>query len=76
MLRPFLIALLCSSLALGVARAQDETQQVVVQDPFIEMHTGPALAYPVFYVVDRGASIDVLSRRTDWFKVRAPRGQE
>ena len=60
----------------SVARAQDDAQQVVVEDPFIEMRTGPAQAYPVFYVVDRGERIEVLSRRTDWFKVRAPRGQE
>ena len=76
MLRPLLIVLSCSSLVPGMAHAQDEAQQVVVEDPFIEMHTGPAEAYPVFYVVDRGELIDVLARRTDWFKVRAPRGQE
>lgn len=76
MLRPLLIVLSCSNLALGSAHAQDEGQQVVVQDPFIELHTGPAAAYPVFYVVDRGELIEVLSRRTDWFKIRAPRGQE
>jgi len=35
-----------------------------------------AQAYPIFYVVDRGQRIDVLLRRTDWFKIRAPRGQE
>ena len=60
----------------SVAHGQDEAQQVVVEDPFIEMRTGPAQAYPVFYVVDRGELVEVLSRRTDWFKVRAPRGQE
>lgn len=76
MLRPLLIVLSCSHLALGSAHAQDEAQQVVVEDPFIELHTGPAAAYPVFYVVDRGELIDVLSRRTDWFKIRGPRGQE
>jgi len=76
MLRPLLIVLSCSNLVVGLAYAQDEAQQVVVQDPFIELHTGPASAYPVFYVVDRGELIEVLSRRTDWFKIRAPRGQE
>lgn len=75
MLRPLLIALASSTFLAGIAGAQEEAQ-VVVEDPFIEMRTGPARAYPVFYVVDRGERIDVLSRRTDWFKVRAPRGQE
>jgi len=71
-----LIACALLFLIAGISRAQEEAQQVVVEDPFIELHTGPALAYPIFYVVDRGERIAVLSRRTDWFKVRAPRGQE
>jgi uncharacterized protein YgiM (DUF1202 family) len=76
MSRLFLAIFIVFCALASVARAQDEAQQVVVEDPFIEMRTGPAQAYPVFYVVDRGEPIEVLSRRTDWFKVRAPRGQE
>jgi len=76
MLRQLLIVLSCLYFAAGVARAQDEVQSVVIEDPFIELHTGPAQAYPVFYVAERGERIEVLSRRTEWFKVRAPRGQE
>ena len=76
MARYLLIVLSIFCALAGSARAQDEMQQVVVEDPFIEIHTGPAQAYPVFYVVDRGELIEVLTRRTDWFKVRAPRGQE
>jgi len=75
MLRRLLIA--CSLLlAASFASAQDEVLQVVVEEPYIEMRTGPAQVYPIFFVVDRGESIDVLQRRTDWFKVRAERGQE
>lgn len=72
------VLIACATLYLiaGASHAQDDVQQVVVEDPFIELRTGPAGAYPVFYVVDRGEHIDVLLRRTDWFKVRAPRGQE
>jgi hypothetical protein len=44
--------------------------EVVVADPFIELHTGPGRGYPVFHVVDRGGAIEILKRRTDWFKVR------
>ena len=76
MTRKVFITCALLSLIAGVSRAQEEVQQVVVEDPFIELHTGPALAYPIFYVVDRGERIEVLLRRTDWFKVRAPRGQE
>lgn len=76
MSRQPLILLFCLYLVAGVTCAQDDEQSVVIGGPFIELHTGPAQAYPVFYVVDRGERIEVLSRRTDWFKVRAPRGQE
>jgi uncharacterized protein YgiM (DUF1202 family) len=41
-----------------------------VADPYIELHTGPGRGYPVFYVAERGEWIQVLYRRTDWFKVR------
>lgn len=41
-----------------------------VIDPYIELHTGPGRGYPIFYVAERGEKIQVLYRRTDWFKVR------
>ena len=48
--------------------------QVVVQDPYIDLHTGPGRGFPVTQVVDRGATIELLRQRTDWIKVRdAPR---
>lgn len=75
MLRRLFIACSCLLVA-GVAIAQDEVLQVVIEEPYIEMRTGPAEVYPVFFVVDRGERIEVLQRRTNWFKVRADRGQE
>lgn len=50
--------------------------EAVVAEPFIELHTGPGRGYPVFHVVDRGGHIEILKRRTDWFKVRTDRGIE
>jgi hypothetical protein len=47
---------------------------VVVTEPFLELHTGPGRGYPKFHVVDRGEQVEVLKRRTDWFKVRTERG--
>ena len=44
--------------------------------PYLELHTGPGRGYPVFHVVPRDESVDVLKRRTDWFKVRTERGVE
>lgn len=62
--------------AAAPARAQSEFQQVEVRDPFVELHSGPGRGYPIFYIAERGEVIELLKRRTDWFKVRVPRGEE
>lgn len=53
-----------------------EHLQVFVTAPYLELHTGPGRGYPVFHVVAREESVDILKRRTDWFKVRTERGIE
>jgi hypothetical protein len=50
--------------------------QLFVTEPYLELHLGPGRAYPVTQVVPRGESVDVLYRRTDWFRVRSARGIE
>ena len=60
----------------AIAQAGGDYITVEVADPYIEMHTGAGRGYPVFHVVDRGEDVEILMRRTDWFKVRAPSGQE
>jgi uncharacterized protein YgiM (DUF1202 family) len=69
--RCLLIVLLLATPGLCGAR---EYLQVFVAAPYLEMHTGPGRGYPVFNVVDRDASVDVLVRYTEWFKVRTERG--
>ena len=59
----------------AIAAARDYLQ-LFVQEPYLELHTGPGRGYPVFHAVPRGESIDVLFRRTDWFKVRTEHGVE
>ena len=72
-------ALACAALlavllpAVGAAR---EYLQLFVAEPYLELHTGPGRGYPVFHAVPRDASVDVLFRRTDWFKVRTEHGVE
>ncbi len=61
--------------AAGAALAAS-AERVVVQDPYLEFHSGPGRGYPVFHVVDRGESVDLLRRRTDWIKVRSADGAE
>ncbi len=60
----------------GLANAKDPALELVVTDPYLEMHTGPGRGYPVFYVVARGETVTVLYSRTDWYRIRAPRGEE
>jgi len=71
----FLLALLLGAPAFAAQRA-DAVKSVVVKDPYLELHTGPGRGYPVAQVVDRGASVSLVRRRTDWIKVRNDRGVE
>lgn len=69
--RFFIIGFVLTCLTWGsMARAADAPQTLVVADPYIEMHTGPGVGYPVFYVIERGKTLQVIKQRTDWFKVR------
>ena len=49
---------------------------MAVADPYLEMHTGPGRGYPVFHVVDRGETVQIVKQRTDWFLVRDADGDE
>jgi len=69
------LASLCL-LGASEARAAHETLQLFVTEPYLELHTAPGRGYPVTQVVARGEAVDVLFRRTDWFKVRTERGIE
>jgi hypothetical protein len=79
-LRPIELArtlLLCGLWLLSTpAHAGHEPLQLFITQPYLELHTGPGRGYPVAQVVGRGQSVDVLFRRTDWFKVRTERGIE
>ena len=65
--------LILSALLWRAAYAEDPPQTVEIADPYIELHTGPGRGYPVFHVEERGASIAILKRKTNWFKVRTAR---
>ena len=76
MLRLLPLLLLLQAFIVVTANAREPGLELVVTAPYLEMHTGPGRGYPVFYVVGRGETVTVLFSRTDWYKVRAPRGQE
>ena len=73
----FATALLIAALQLApcVGEAR-EYLQVFVKQPYLELHTGAGRGYPVFHVVPRNESVEVLFRRTEWFLVRTERGVE
>ncbi len=66
------ILLLAFLLAPQMLRA--EPLQLIVQEVYIDLHSGPGRGFPRQYAVERGASINVIKQRTDWFKVRTQRG--
>lgn len=71
-----LLGLLPGLAPLVASAAAEAPARVTVADPFLELHTGPGRGFPITYVVERGADVEVLKRRTDWFKVRAEGGLE
>lgn len=65
-----LFAVLASAFYAPTAFAKNKPKpHVSIADPYIELHTGPGRGYPIFHVAERGTSIEILFRRTDWFKV-------
>ena len=50
--------------------------EVVVADPYLEVRTGPGRGFPVFYVAAEADRIQLLKRKTDWYKVKVFEPQE
>lgn len=59
-----------------LADEEDEYQTVTVAESFIEFHTGPGRGYPVFHIVEKGQSLWLIKKKTQWFKVRSAKGHE
>jgi hypothetical protein len=51
-------------------------EKVQITDPYVELRTGAGRGFPVFHVAPRAEWIELVERRTDWFKVRAANGAE
>jgi len=71
-----LVAIMLQMLLAAPAHAAREYRSVTVADPYLEMRTGPGRGYPVFHVVDRGESVDVIKQHTEWYLIRADNGKE
>jgi hypothetical protein len=70
-----ILVLVSSPAGTAVAEEAGETRARVVE-PFLEIHSGPAADYPVFYVAEKGETVLLIKRRTDWYKVRLKNGKE
>ncbi|QFU77223.1 hypothetical protein EY643_17025 [Halioglobus maricola] len=73
---PCWFALALSGTAPIATAEEEEAATSTVAEAYLEMHTHPGRTYPVFYVAERGETIELLKRRTDWIKVRNQRGVE
>ncbi len=71
-----LVAVVLQVFLAAPVRAADDYRSVTVADPYLEMRTGPGRGYPIFNVVDRGETVDVLKQRTEWYQVRTENGKE
>ena len=75
-LRPVIFFFVIQLCLIAVANAEENIMRVQVVDPYIELRTQPGRGYPVFYVAERGEQIEILKRKTDWFKIRIASGKE
>lgn len=71
-----LIALVVTCSFGAVSVQARENPSVAVQDAFLDLRTGPGEGYPRVQIVERGDYIEILLRKTDWFKVRTRKGFE
>ncbi|WP_394172413.1 SH3 domain-containing protein [Thalassotalea litorea] len=53
-----------------------EGPQVRVASDFINIHLGPAVETPIFYVAEKDEWMVLTNRRTGWFKVQTENGVE
>ncbi|GEM_PF-1026735 len=67
--RYFLRLLLMLMVLLPAYSYASEKLQLSILEPFLDIHTGPGKNYPVFYIAQRGETIEIQKRRNEWFKV-------
>lgn len=70
------VLMLWSSWVISPASADSGYARAQVMEPYLELHTGPGRGYPITHVIERGEQIEILLRKTEWFKVRGVQGKE
>ena len=89
MIRKFyhtLCSVLVLSLAIGSAHAiagtgnvdlaltATDKQQLLIEVPYVDLHSGPGNGYPIINVIEKDDLVTVLIKRTSWIKVEDKRG--
>lgn len=64
-----LLIILLQNVLMVTTYAEDSLQVVKVADPFLEMHTGPSVGYPIINIVKRDETISILKSRTNWYLI-------
>ena len=76
--RTLLAAVLALSAGVGAPAlaAKAPPAKVVVQDPYVDLRSGPGRGFPATYSAEKESTIELLRQRTDWIKVRTENGRE
>ena len=64
-----LLILMLQFVFISSLHAEIQPEELLVTDPFLEVHTGAAKSFPIFYVVQRADRIKIIKRRTDWYRI-------
>ena len=75
-MRLAVLVLISQCLLCSLVYGAERYREAQIADPYIELRTGAGRGYPIFLVVERGETIILLKRKTDWFKVRTKANQE
>ncbi len=69
------VALALSLVTTGVM-AEDDYLTVTIVEPYIDIHSGPGVGYPILHVAEQNQKIKIIKQHTNWYKVRTFDGKE
>ncbi len=47
-----------------------EEIELIVKEPYVDVHTGPSSRHPIFHVVTRHEKITIILQKTQWIKIK------
>lgn len=54
---------------------QPSPASFVVKSAFIDLHSGPSDAYPVYEIIERGETATIINAKFDWYQIQAANGR-